>query len=59
MLSCIGRRPIKEEGGKLKNFPPSFILFKGVIYMVMVACFASSFCSLPFKVWHIAPLPIA
>lgn len=21
MLSCIGRRPIKEEGGKLKNFP--------------------------------------
>ena len=50
---------VKEEGRKLKNFLPSFILFKGVIYMVMEACFASSFCSLPFSVWHIAPLPIA
>ena len=54
-----GGRTVKEEGRKLKNFLPSFILFKGVIYMVMEACFASSFCSLPFSVWHIAPLPIA
>lgn len=35
------KRLIKEEGEKPFGFPPSFILFKGVIYMV--ACFASSF----------------
>lgn len=55
----MGKKMIKEEGRKLKNFLPSFILFKGVIYMVIAACSASSFCSLPFKVWHIVPLPIA
>ena len=33
----------KEKGEEPVSSPPSFILFKGVVYMVMLACFASSF----------------
>lgn len=33
----------KEKGEEPFSSPPSFILFKGVVYMVMLACFASSF----------------
>ena len=51
----------KEKG---QEAMPAFCPDKKVYLLLTLfpyiaeACFASSFCSLPFKAWHMGPLPI-